>query len=376
MRIHSFRVVPALPERLQGLRDIAYNLLWSWDDDLRVVFSRLDRDLWDSTYQNPVLMLGTIAQERLEALARDESFLSYYDRALERLHAYLREPTWWDRRLQERPLVAYFSAEYGLAECLPIYSGGLGRPLRPPPEERERPRRPPRRRRAALPAGLLPPVPHLRRLAAGELPGQRLLQRARCRPRRAPTAPPVRVEIDLAGRRLLVQVWRVEVGRVPLFLLDTNLPENPPDLQDITDQLYGGDQENRIRQEIVLGIGGLRALRAVGPRPGGLPHERGPLRLPRPRAHPRAREGAGAVLRGGAGGRARRRRLHHPHPGAGRLRRLPARARRPVLRRLAPGGRRRPRASSWPWAGRTARTTRPASTWPPSRCAPPPSPTA
>ncbi len=126
MRIHSFRVVPALPERLQGLRDIAYNLLWSWDDDLRVVFSRLDRNLWDATYQNPVLMLGTIAQERLEALARDESFLSYYDRALERLHAYLREPTWWDRRIRERPLVAYFSAEYGLAECLPIYSGGLG----------------------------------------------------------------------------------------------------------------------------------------------------------------------------------------------------------------------------------------------------------
>ena len=126
MRIHSFRVVPALPERLQGLRDIAMNLLWSWDDDLRIVFSRLDRDLWDSTYQNPVLMLGTIAQERLESLARDESFLSYYDRALERLRAYLREPTWWDRRLQERPLVAYFSAEYGLAECLPIYSGGLG----------------------------------------------------------------------------------------------------------------------------------------------------------------------------------------------------------------------------------------------------------
>ena len=126
MRIHSFRVVPALPERLQGLRDIAYNLLWSWDDDLRVVFSRLDRDLWDGTYQNPVLMLGTIAQERLEALARDESFLSYYDRALERLHAYLREPTWWDRRFRERPLVAYFSTEFGLAECLPIYSGGLG----------------------------------------------------------------------------------------------------------------------------------------------------------------------------------------------------------------------------------------------------------
>ncbi len=263
MRIHSFRVVPALPERLQGLRDIAYNLLWSWDDDLRVVFSRLDRDLWDSTYQNPVLMLGTIAQERLDTLSRDESFLSYYDRALERLHAYLREPTWWERRLQERPLVAYFSAEYGLAECLPIYSGGLGvlsaHHLKSASD-------------LGVPlvgVGLLYQQGYFRQYLTSDgwqqesypvndfynLPVQALS---------GPDGAPLRVEVELAGRRLLIQVWRVEVGRVPLFLLDTNLPENPPDLQVITDQLYGGDQENRIRQEIVLGIGGLRALHALG----------------------------------------------------------------------------------------------------------------
>jgi len=263
MRIHSFRVVPALPERLQGLRDIAYNLLWSWDDDLRVVFSRLDRDLWDSTYQNPVLMLGTIAQERLEALARDESFLSYYDRALERLHAYLREPTWWDRRLGERPLVAYFSTEYGLAECLPIYSGGLGvlsaHHLKSASD-------------LGVPlvgVGLLYQQGYFRQYLTSDGWQQESypVNDFYNLPVQAATGPdgaPVKVDIDLAGRRLLLQVWRVEVGRVPLFLLDTNLPENPPDLQDITDQLYGGDQENRIRQEIVLGIGGLRALRALG----------------------------------------------------------------------------------------------------------------
>ena len=98
MMIEPFRVVPAIPERLAGLREIAYNLLWSWDDDLRQVFARLDRELWDRTYQNPVLLLGTIAQERLEALAHDDSFLSFYDRALDRLRAYLEEPTSWDRR--------------------------------------------------------------------------------------------------------------------------------------------------------------------------------------------------------------------------------------------------------------------------------------
>ena len=120
MKLNSFRVVPALPERLAGLREIAYNLRWSWDDDLRTVFSRLDRDLWDRTYQNPVLLLGSVSQERLEALSRDDSYLALYDRALERLRAYLNEPTAWDRRWPDRPLVAYFSAEYGIAECLPV----------------------------------------------------------------------------------------------------------------------------------------------------------------------------------------------------------------------------------------------------------------
>jgi hypothetical protein len=126
MKFNAFRVVPAVPEGLLGLREIAYNLRWSWDDDLRTVFSRLDRDLWDRTYQNPVLLLGSVSQERLETLARDDSFLALYDRGLERLRSYLHEPTAWDRRWPDRPLVAYFSAEYGIAECLPIYPGGLG----------------------------------------------------------------------------------------------------------------------------------------------------------------------------------------------------------------------------------------------------------
>jgi starch phosphorylase len=263
MKIHSFRVVPALPERLQGLRDLAYNLLWSWDDELRVVFSRLDRDLWDRTYQNPVLMLGTIAQERLEALARDESFLSYYERALERLRAYLREPTWWEKHFPDRPLVAYFSAEYGLAECLPIYSGGLGvlsaHHLKSASD-------------LGVPlvgVGLLYQQGYFRQYLTSDGWQQESypindFYNVPVQVAATSDGAPVRVELDLAGQRLVAQVWRVEVGRVPLFLLDTNLPENPPGLQDITDQLYGGDQENRIRQEIVLGIGGLRALRALG----------------------------------------------------------------------------------------------------------------
>ncbi|HVO11299.1 MAG TPA: alpha-glucan family phosphorylase, partial [Vicinamibacteria bacterium] len=266
MKINSFRVVPALPERLAGLREIAYNLRWSWDDELRTVFSRLDREAWDRTYQNPVLMLGSISQQRLEEAARDDGFLALYDRALERLRAYLAEHTAWDRRWPDRPLVAYFSAEYGIAECLPIYSGGLGvlsgHHLKSASD-------------LGVPlvaVGLLYQQGYFRQYLGSDgwqqesypmndfynLPVQVAV---------SDDGAPVRIRLELAGRTISVQVWRAEVGRVPLVLLDTNLPENPQDLQDVTDQLYGGDHETRIRQEIVLGIGGLRALHALGLQP-------------------------------------------------------------------------------------------------------------
>jgi len=266
MRVEPYRIVPALPERLVGLREIAYNLLWSWDDELRQVFARLDRELWDRTNQNPVLLLGVIGQERLEALARDESFLSFCDRAVGRLRAYISEPTSWDHRFPDSPLIAYFSAEYGIAECLPIYSGGLGilsgHHLKSASD-------------LGVPlvgVGLLYQQGYFRQYLSSDgwqqesypvndfynMPVQIATDAQ---------GAPLRVEVDLAGRTARIQVWRAQVGRVSLYLLDTNLPENPLDIQDVTDQLYGGDQETRIRQEIVLGIGGLRALRALGLEP-------------------------------------------------------------------------------------------------------------
>jgi glycogen phosphorylase len=266
LKLDAFRIVPALPERLSGLREIAYNLRWSWDDDLRTVFSRLDRELWDRTYQNPVLLLGTVSQERLDVLARDDSYLALYDRALERLRSYLTEPTAWDRRWPDRSLVAYFSAEYGIAECLPIYSGGLGvlsgHHLKSASD-------------LGVPlvaVGLLYQQGYFRQYLGSDGWQQESypvndFYNVPVQLATGADGAPVRVEIDLAGRRLVAQVWRADVGRVPLYLLDTNVPENPPDLQDITDQLYGGDHENRIRQEIVLGIGGLRALRGLGLEP-------------------------------------------------------------------------------------------------------------
>ena len=126
MQLDTFQVVPALPEELAGLREMAYNLLWSWDEEIRAVFRRLDSGLWDKTYQNPVLMLGSISQERLEEIVRDENFMAFYKRSYEWLQNYLKEKTWWENRYPTKPLIAYFSAEFGLAEALPIYSGGLG----------------------------------------------------------------------------------------------------------------------------------------------------------------------------------------------------------------------------------------------------------
>ena len=266
MRLDTFRVVPALPERLARLHDLAYNLLWSWDQEVRAIFPRLDRELWEATYQNPVAMLGSLPQERLEELTRDDGFLSLYDRALARLDSYLAEATWWQRHTPQRPLIAYFSAEYGLAECLPIYSGGLGvlaaHHLKSASD-------------LGVPlvgVGLLYQQGYFRQYLARDgwqqesyptndffnLPIQAVAR---------PDGEPLRVELEMAGERCAVAVWRVDVGRIPLYLLDTNLPENPQPLQDITDQLYGGDQETRIRQEIVLGIGGLRALHALGLEP-------------------------------------------------------------------------------------------------------------
>ncbi len=263
MRVDAFQVVPALPERLQGLRDLALNLLWSWDDEIRVVFHRVDRELWNRTRQNPVLLLGLVSQARLDELAKDDGFLAFFDRVYARYQGYLKEKAWWEKRYPEKPLVAYFSAEFGLTECLPIYSGGLGvlagHHLKSGSD-------------LGVPivgVGLLYQQGYFRQYLTADGWQQESyptndFYNLPVVPVVGPDGRPLRIELPLAGERLLVQVWKAEVGRVPLYLLDTNLEENRPELQDITDQLYGGDQENRVRQEIVLGMGGLRALHSMG----------------------------------------------------------------------------------------------------------------
>ncbi|MBI5489072.1 MAG: alpha-glucan family phosphorylase [Deltaproteobacteria bacterium] len=263
--VRSYLVHPNLPEKLRALEKLALNLRWSWDHETISLFRRIDSALWEKTEHNPVRILQTAPQERLDELARDEAFLAHMERVQSSLDLYMAgNNTWYSRThgKADRPLVAYFSMEFGITECLPIYSGGLGMlagdHLKSASE-------------LGVPlvgVGLLYQKGYFRQYLNAEgwqqerypindfhnLPLQLV---------REPSGAPLRILLDLAGRTAQVQVWRVQVGRVALFLLDTNVPENPRDIQDITDELYGGDTETRIRQEVVLGIGGMRALLAL-----------------------------------------------------------------------------------------------------------------
>ncbi|MEC4814770.1 MAG: alpha-glucan family phosphorylase [Scytonema sp. PMC 1069.18] len=278
--IRTFNVSPSLPSRLEPLRKLAYNLHWDWNVETKDLFRRLDPDLWESSRHNPVLMLGTISQGRLMEVVEDEGFLAQMDRAARQLEDYLQERTWYQKTRDKEqghlptphsPLptpqfpecYAYFSAEFGLVDCLPIYSGGLG-----------------------VLAG-----DHLKSASDLGLPlvGVGLLyqqgyfaqylnadgwQQERypindfynmpLHLERNPDGSELRIEVDYPGRTVYARVWRVQVGRVPLYMLDTNIEPNNPYDHDITDQLYGGDIDMRIHQEMMLGIGGVRMLKALG----------------------------------------------------------------------------------------------------------------
>jgi starch phosphorylase len=267
--VHAFHVVPSLPAPLEGLRQLAYNLRWAWDHSTIDLFRRLDSDLWESTGHNPVRMLGLMEQGQLQALARDESLLAHMARTTRELETYLAAESTWYRRTYGQVdglRVAYFSAEFGLTECLSIFAGGLGvlagdhlksaSDLGVP----------------LVAVGLLYQQGYFRQYlnAAGwqqESYEDNDFQNLPLTLERKPDGRPVSIHLAFDGRTVTAQVWRVQVGRVPLYLLDANLPENRQEDRDITDQLYGGDLEMRLKQEILLGIGGYRALEALGIEP-------------------------------------------------------------------------------------------------------------
>ncbi len=264
--VATFEVKAALPPPLAALEDVALNLRWSWDHETISLFRRLDPELWEALGHNPVLMLGRMDQRRLESLAADEALLAHLERVKRDLATYLSGNGTWYRKVfgaAEKPLVAYFSMEFGLTECLPNYSGGLGMlagdHLKSASE-------------LGVPlvgVGLLYQKGYFRQFLSPEGWQQERypvnnFSTMPLSPFRDAGGAPVLVSLPLAGRTVAIKLWRVAVGRVTLVLLDTNLPDNPPDLRDVTDELYGGDAETRIRQEVVLGIGGMRALDRLG----------------------------------------------------------------------------------------------------------------
>jgi len=261
--IREFLVRPALPAAISRLSELAYNLLWSWEPIVRALFRRLDPALWRDCGYNPVLMLGRLPQSTLQRAANDPRYLSLYRMACEAFDARVRKGT----PPADGKLIAYFSAEYGLTECLPVYSGGLGilsGDHLKSSSDQDYP---------LIGLGLLYQQGYFRQVLNPDG-----WQQERYPTNDFYTLPLVPVT-DAAGQDLKVtvklptgsvyiQVWKLEVGRIALYLLDTNIPENVlPQDRGITDSLYGGDIDTRIRQEIVLGIGGMRALEAMGLQP-------------------------------------------------------------------------------------------------------------
>jgi starch phosphorylase len=264
----KYKVVPNIPKEIEPLQRLAYNLCFSWKDEIQDLFQRIDPRLWEECRHNPVLLLGLVSQERLNELSRDRNFLAQLEGLTQNFDRYISQP----RILAEdyypaMPFqAAYFSAEFGLTECLPIYSGGMGVLAGDTIKSASDLNVP------LVGIGLLYQEGYFSQYLSVDgwqmetypmndfdtMPVT-LVRDEKGRPRT--------VSVDLKGQPVQILIWRIDVGRVPLYMLDTNTGANPPEFRRITAQLYGGDREMRLRQEITLGIGGVRALKALGIEP-------------------------------------------------------------------------------------------------------------
>ena len=267
-RVFGFQVSPSVPDRLAALNDLSLNLRWAWDHPTRAVFESIDPDLWEETNHNPRLLLGRISQRRLAELASDEAFLAEMDRAAASLAEYCAGTGRFRHTHPEAAgiVVAYFSAEFGLTECIPNYAGGLGilagdhlksaSDLGVP----------------VVGVGLLYQHGYFQQYLSADAWQQEAYPVNDFA--NLPLIPEVdsqkralSISVEFPGRLVNARIWRVQVGRVPLYLLDTNVRQNTEADRRITGALYGGDGELRLQQEIILGIGGIRALVALGIEP-------------------------------------------------------------------------------------------------------------
>jgi starch phosphorylase len=260
MQTVSFIVKPNIPERLKPLEEMANNLWLSWNFDAVQLFMRLDYDVWLASRQNPARTLGRVSQARLEEIAKDSSFLAAMDAVYTKYQKYLQAERWY--KGDGRDVVAYFSMEYGLDVSLPIYSGGLGvlsgDHLKTASD-------------LGLPlvgVGLLYQQGYFQQYLNPDgfqqefypendwytMPVHLLMNEK---------GEAAKITVDIGSDNVSAQLWEVRVGKTPLYLLDSNIEENPAKHREITATLYGGDEDMRIRQEILLGVGGIRALKAL-----------------------------------------------------------------------------------------------------------------
>ncbi len=266
--IRTFTVVPALPPALEPLREVAMNLRWAWDHDSIELFRRLDPELWITSRRNPVRLLSRLDQERLEEAAADEDVLAHLQQVRDSLTEYVTSDDTWYRRVHGEvdDHIAYFSAEFGITDCVRIFAGGLGMLAGD-------------HLKSASDLGL--PLVGVGLLYQQGYFAQRLNEAGWQQEHPASNdfdqlplvlevdeeGEPLTVELGFPDGAVVAQIWRAQVGRVPLYLLDTNVPANGPEQRGITERLYGGGEEMRMRQEVLLGIGGYRALRLIGEEP-------------------------------------------------------------------------------------------------------------
>lgn len=262
--VKSFVVKASIPKSLESLREIAYNLYWYWNIHAVKLFYRMDRYLWEEKYHNPVGVLGSISQEQFEVLAHNEGIQAELERIKKDFHDYMNGSTWFSKTYPELKdfQIAYFSLEFGLSESVPIYSGGLGvlagDHLKSASD-------------LGIPivgVGLLYQEGYFKQYLnndgwQGELHSDNDFYNMPVIPATDKNGNEVLIEMDFPDGVLKAKIWKIQVGRVPLFLLDTNISENPKEYRNITSSLYGGDEEMRLKQEMLLGIGGLRVLHAV-----------------------------------------------------------------------------------------------------------------
>ena len=255
-------VNPQLPKRIEKLGEISNNLWWSWNTEFLRLFQKIDMDLWEQCSKNPVKFLKQVSQDRLEKVSKDIAFLKEYDKVAENFEDYMNSKnTWFSNKYpgNKKDLIAYFSAEYGLDQTIPIYSGGLGilsgdhlksaSDLGVP----------------LVAVGLLYKNGYFNQKINGY--GQQEteynnidLYDLPINPVKDDKGDDLTIYVKFPKRRLYLKVWQINVGRVKLYLLDSDIPKNNEEDRDVTLRLYGGDQEMRIRQEIVLGMAGVSLL--------------------------------------------------------------------------------------------------------------------